>query len=153
MTDKYVDEIPERDKFLKKYEIKDVRFIKDLKNHTVKQRKIRGNAGAYFDIKDMLVLNAHISELPPGKIGKKHRHSNEAMIFILAGKGYSILQKEGQSEDRVDWAEGDLMGIPAYFWHQHFNTDPEKPVRYLAVKNVPLMEKMGLFVVEQEKQE
>ena len=152
MAEEFIDEIPDRIEFLKKYEIKDVRFVKNLKKHEVKARKIRGNAGAYFDIKDMLVLNAHITELPPGKIGKKHRHSNEAMIYILEGKGYSVLQKDGQPEDRVDWAEGDLMGIPAYFWHQHFNTDAKNPARYLAVKNVPLMEKMGLFVVEQAKQ-
>ncbi len=153
MSDQIIDEIPEREEFLKKHEIKGVRAVKNLREHEVKARKIRANAGAYFDIKDMLVLNAHITELPAGKIGKKHRHSNEAMIFVLAGKGYSILQKEGRPEERVDWAEGDLMGIPAMFWHQHYNTDPDNPVRYLAVKNVPLMEKMGLFVVEQEKQE
>lgn len=151
MAEQFIDEIPERKEFLKKYEIKDVRAVKNLREHEVTKRKIRGNAGAYFDLKDMLVLNAHITELPAGKIGKKHRHSNEAMIYILAGKGYSILQKEGQPEERVDWAEGDFMGIPAYFWHQHHNTDPDNPARYLAIKNVPLMEKMGLFVVEQAK--
>jgi len=66
MAEQLIDEIPERQEFLKKYEIKNVRFIKNLKKHEVKARKIRGNAGAYFDIKDMLVLNAHISELPCG---------------------------------------------------------------------------------------
>ncbi|MFC1814763.1 cupin domain-containing protein [Thermodesulfobacteriota bacterium] len=151
MADQYIDEIPERKEFLKKHEITGVRAVKNLKEHPVTPRKIRANAGAYFHLKDFHVLNAHITELPPAKIGKKHRHSNEAMIYILAGKGYSILKKDGQPEERVDWAEGDLMGIPAYFWHQHYNTDPEKPARYFAVKNVPLMEKMGLFIVEQAK--
>jgi len=152
MADTYVSEIPDREQFLKKYGLKDLVSVKNLKEHPVYRRDERSNAGAYFDFKDMQVLNAHISELTAQGRSKKHRHSNEAMIFILAGKGYSILQKEGEPEQRVDWSEGDLMGIPAYHWHQHFNVDPKTPVRYLAVKNVPLVEKLGLFIVEQPKE-
>ena len=148
MQDRYIDEIPDRKEFLEKYEIKDVRIVKSLKNHEVIARKWRGNAGAHFDFKDMKVLNAHISELPPGRHSQKHRHSNEAIIYILAGKGYTIVHQEGQAEERIDWAESDLIGIPALFWHQHFNIDQDKTVRYLAVKNIPLIKKMGLFTVE-----
>ena len=149
MAEKYVDEVPERKEFIEKHALKDIAIARNLKEHPVHARKLRGNAGAYFEFKDMNVLNAHMSEIVPGGKSKKHRHSNEAIITIVAGKGYSILQKEGEPEQRIDWSEGDLMAIPAYHWHQHFNADVDKPARYLAIKNVPLMDKMGLFVVEQ----
>lgn len=152
MADQYIDEVPERQGFLEKYGLKDVRLVKNLKGHPVQARKLRGNAGAYFEFKDIHVLDAHISEMTPGGKSKKHRHSNEAIIIIVAGKGYSILQKEEEPEQRIDWSEGDMLAIPAYYWHQHFNANADNPARYLGVKNVPLMEKLGLFVVEQAKE-
>ena len=151
MEKQVINEIPDRIGFLEKYEIKNVRSVINLKEHAVIARKWRGNAGAHFDFKDMAVLNAHITELPAGQNSQKHRHSNEAVIFILAGKGYSIVQKEGALEERIDWSESDIMAIPALFWHQHFNTDPDNPVRYLAVKNIPLVKNMGLFTVERSE--
>lgn len=149
MAGKYLDEVPERKEFIKKHALKDIKVARNMKEHPVHARKIRGNAGAYFEFKDMQVLDSHMSEIVPGGKSQKHRHSNEAIITIVAGKGYSVLQKEGEPEQKIDWAEGDLMAIPAYYWHQHFNSDSQKPARYLAIKNVPLLEKMGLFVVEQ----
>ena len=66
MKSQVINEIPDRKEFLEKYEIKDIRIVKNLKKHEVIARKWRGNAGAHFDFKNMSVLNAHISEMPPG---------------------------------------------------------------------------------------
>lgn len=144
-----IDEARERREFLAERAYRDMVVVKNLKEHPVHRREARNNAGAYFDFANTHVLNAHISELQPGGKSRKHRHSNEAIIYIIAGRGYSILQNGDGPEMRVDWEEGDLLAIPAMWWHQHFNGDSETPARYLAVKNVPLMEKLGLFVVEQ----
>ena len=89
-------------------------------------------------------LMAFMAEIPPGAKTGRHRHNSEAIIHIMQGKGYSIF--EGV---RYDWEAGDTISPPANHWHQHFNTDTEKPVIYYAVTNDPLMEGMGILVEDQ----
>ncbi len=81
-----------------------------------------------------------------------HRHVNEAIIYILSGHGYTLLQKDENTPPmRVDWEEGDVLSPPLNWWHQHFNLDANKPARYLAITNAPLMTEMGVFKKEQRK--
>ena len=84
-----------------------------------------------------------IAEIPPGDHTGRHRHFNEAMIYILEGRGHTDI--EG---DRYDWAESDVVSVPVYSWHQHFNDDPGRPVRYLGYTNLPLLRAMGLNKLE-----
>lgn len=148
MVERTVDETTEREEFRKKHLYEGMAF-KNLKAHPVHERKMRGSAGAHFALSGNRTIDAHISELPPGGHNKRHRHINEAIIYILAGRGYSIIQKEGEPPVRVDWEEGDMFSPPLWAWHQHFNTDPQRPARYLAVTNAPLMITTGLFRKEQ----
>lgn len=127
-------------------------LVKNLKNHEVHHKPWRGNASAYFKLADNRTIDAHISELPPGGCSKKHRHINEAIIYILSGKGYTIIHKEGEPEKKYEWEEGDLLSVPLFAWHQHFNADPNKPARYLAITNVPLMKMLKVLKIEQWKE-
>ena len=110
---------------------------------------MRGTGGAWFDLAGNRTIEAHISEISPGGHNKNHRHMNEAIIYILSGRGYSIIQEEGQEPMKIEWEEGDLLSPPLNAWHQHFNSDPEKPARYLAFTNIALMTKLGAFTKEQ----
>jgi mannose-6-phosphate isomerase-like protein (cupin superfamily) len=78
-------------------------------------------------------MHAHMSEIAPGSYKKAHRHPPEFHIFQLAGSGYSLYWRDGDSDfRRVDWTYG-LMHVPDdQMWHQHFNTGPEG-ARYLAI--------------------
>ncbi len=52
----------------------------------------------------------------------KHRHQGGLVIYVLDGKGYSIVEGE-----RKDWEKGDLVLLPMKpggVEHQHFNADP-----------------------------
>lgn len=146
-----VSEMPERAQFLKKHGLLDVVKVENLPEHEVIPRGNRGNSGAYFMFKDVKTLDAHISEVKPGGQSKKHRHANEAVIYILAGKGYSLISEDKQDVRRVEWQAGDLLAVPAMFWHQHFNADPDNKARYLAITSVPILEKLGYEVIEQEE--
>ncbi len=84
-----------------------------------------------------------LSEIPPGGRSGKHRHFNEAMIYVLEGRGHTII--EGQ---RFEWGEGDLVSVPINQWHQHFNDDPEKRALHLGITNLPLLRAMGLNSLE-----
>ena len=147
-TLEHIDEIAEREEFRRKH-VQEGLYFEDLKNYPVIKREMRGTAGAHFAVAQYRTIDAHISEIPPGGNNNMHRHVNEAIIYILSGKGYSIIEEEGKEPVKIEWVEGDLFSPPLRAWHQHFNTDPDQPARYLAVTNVPLMTALGTFVKEQ----
>lgn len=62
----------------------------------------------------------------------KHRHQGGLGLFVLSGKGYTVVDGV-----RYDWEEGDLILLPVKpegCVHQHFNADPDpdKPAEWLA---------------------
>ncbi|NIO70521.1 MAG: cupin domain-containing protein [Anaerolineae bacterium] len=149
--DKFFDETVEMEEFKKKHPNVGIHF-KNLKTFPAHFRPVRRTSGAHFDLADYKTIEAHISEIPPGGHNQKHRHMNEAIIYIVCGRGHSIIQPEGGPEQRIDWEEGDMFAPPLNWWHQHFNDDPEKPARYLAFTNIGLMKKLGLFTKESAKE-
>ena len=91
----------------------------------------------------MRVLGTQLAEISPGKHSGAHRHIYEEVNYILSGKGYSVIE-----DKRCDWAKGDVLCIPVFSWHQHFNTG-DGPARFLVHHNRPLMENLGLMHIEQ----
>jgi quercetin dioxygenase-like cupin family protein len=68
----------------------------------------------------------------------KHRHQGGLLIYVLEGRGYSIVEGE-----RMDWEKGDLVLLPLNpneVEHQHFNLDPEKPSLWAAFIHLPTQE-------------
>ncbi len=91
-------------------------------------------------------IDAYIQELPPGGRSGKHRHMWEEYVFILEGKGYDThWDVEAEFGDtygwkvkegvRYDWQAGDIVYIPVNTVHQHFNTDPNAPARFISAQN------------------
>jgi quercetin dioxygenase-like cupin family protein len=68
----------------------------------------------------------------------KHRHQGGLLIYVLEGRGYSIVEGE-----RMDWEKGDLVLLPLHpneVEHQHFNLDPQKPALWCAFIHLPTQE-------------
>jgi|ERR1700678_3713876 quercetin dioxygenase-like cupin family protein len=66
----------------------------------------------------------------------KHRHQGGLVIYVIDGKGYSVINGE-----RVDWEKGDLVLLPLEkggVEHQHFNSDPAHPALWIAFIHFPL---------------
>ncbi len=60
----------------------------------------------------------------------KHVHQGGLAIYVLGGKGYTVVDGE-----RYDWEEGDLIILPIKpggAEHQHFNADPDQPAEWMA---------------------
>jgi len=105
-------------------------------------------------------VDMYIQELPPGGRSGKHRHMAEELMYILEGRGYSLHWdvdfdlKEGfewktaSEPKRFDWEEGDLVFVPVNTVHQHFNSDPDKPARFISASN-RLYKQLGWGEVEQ----
>lgn len=120
----------------------------DLRKIDLIKRPWRNNKGRWFDLADNNVIQAHLAEIPPGGNTTRHRHTTEAYIYIVKGRGYSIVNYEGEPEERIDWHEGILFSPPVWAWHQHFNTDSEETARYLAVQDTGMVRHMKLHRIE-----
>ena len=92
----------------------------------------KGNATIFFEMSESM-MGSHVSRFPVGIYKKAHRHGPGAHVFILTGKGYSLLWPEGKEMTRVNWAPGSIVVPPEGWFHQHFNSSAE-PARYLALK-------------------
>lgn len=82
------------------------------------------------------LLGMHVSRLQPGAHNRGHRHVDEALILIVAGRGWSELRQSDEADMQViEWEAGDIIAIPANAWHQHFNASQDAPTRQLAFKD------------------
>ena len=108
-------------------------FLPDTRSFKLHEWGARGAGASHIQV--ILadgVLHCHISEMPVGTYKKAHRHSPDVHIYIISGKGYSLLFYEGDKDmTRVDWGPGWVFAPPDMMFHQHFNSGTE-PVRYIA---------------------
>ena len=74
-----------------------------------------------------------------------HRHTVEAVIHWLTGKGYSIVDGK-----RYDWEAGDFICVPIFAWHRHVNLGDE-PAMHVASTTGPLYMGIGQAVYEDER--
>jgi quercetin dioxygenase-like cupin family protein len=105
-------------------------------------------------------VDAYMQLIPPGSRSGKHRHLAEECLYVLEGRGYDLHQdcdveitdtyhwKAQDEVKRFEWQAGDLIYIPPNTIHQHFNADPDRPVRLISAIN-RIYRKFGLNDVEQ----
>ena len=105
-------------------------------------------------------VDAYMQVIPPGSRSGKHRHLAEECLYVLEGRGYDQHQdcdveitdtyhwKPQDEVKRYEWEAGDVIYIPPNTIHQHFNADPERPVRLISVIN-RIYKKFGLNDLEQ----
>jgi hypothetical protein len=77
----------------------------------------------------------------------RHVHQGGLLIFVIEGKGYSIVDGE-----RWDWEKGDLVLLPMKpggVEHQHFNLDT-KPSVWAAFINIPIQEHVASDLQQRE---
>jgi gentisate 1,2-dioxygenase len=87
-------------------------------------------------------IDAHVHEVDPGTVSTVHRHSWDAMLFVVAGWGWTEIDGE-----RIDWGPGDSLHLPAWAWHRSGN-DGRETARYLSVSSEPMLATMGMSVLE-----
>ena len=108
----------------------------------------------------METVDAYMQIIPPGSRSGKHRHLAEECLYVLEGRGYDLHQDcDVEITDtyhwivqpevkRYEWEAGDVIYIPPNTIHQHFNADPERPVRLISAIN-RIYQKFGLNDLEQ----
>ena len=108
----------------------------------------------------METVDAYMQLIPPGSRSGKHRHLAEECLYVLEGRGYDLHQdcdveitdtyhwKAQDEVKRYEWEAGDVIYIPPNTIHQHFNADPDQPVRLISAIN-RIYQKFGLNDLEQ----
>ncbi len=108
----------------------------------------------------METVDSYMQIIPPGSKSGKHRHLAEECLYVLEGRGYDLHQDcdveitdtyhwTPQDEvKRYEWEAGDVIYIPPNTIHQHFNADPDKPVRLISAIN-RVFKNSGLNDLEQ----
>lgn len=129
------------------------RIIYRAKEHQWGKSGHRPNSKSVVLVDESTGFNAKtvmsfLGEIPPEGKSDSHRHNCEAIIYIVKGKGYTIL-----NEARYDWEENDSLFIPPNAWHQHFNSSSKDPAWYYAVTTLPLLKSMDIFEMEGSKEE
>ncbi|HLE79095.1 MAG TPA: cupin domain-containing protein [Candidatus Limnocylindrales bacterium] len=143
-----ITEMTQREEWNKKNPPTETTIVKDLKSTELIARAYRKTKARFYRLAGAIRLQPHLSELPPGGVSVKHRHTTEAVLYIVRGTGHTTIHFDGEPEQRVDWTEGDLLGIPLWAWHQHFNDSDTEVARYLAVQDTFTIKQMGLHQIE-----
>lgn len=105
-------------------------------------------------------LDLYMLFLEEGGWSGKHRHLSEELLYVVEGEGYDLhwdvdftcadtyvwdWQKE---PTRHEWREGQFVYIPPYTMHQHFNANPDKPARVIAITS-RIIKAMGFDWIDQ----
>jgi quercetin dioxygenase-like cupin family protein len=92
-------------------------------------------------------VDAFMLIIPPGSRSGKRRQLAEECLYVLEGRGYDLHQdcdveitdtyhwKPQDKVQRFEWEAGDVIYIPPNTIHQHFNADPDRPVRLISAVN------------------
>src|SRR5919202_1449944 len=91
----------------------------------------------------MRTNDAGAHELDPGARTTPHRHSWDAILFIVEGSGWSEIG--GQ---RVEWKPWDAPPPPAWTWHRNGN-DGEKTARSVSFSSEPLLTSLNMVLLEE----
>lgn len=83
-------------------------------------------------------LAAAIQILLPGETARPHRHSINALRFVLEGEGATTIVNGKQ----VPMHAGDMVLTPGHCWHEHFHTGAG-PVIWLDALDAPLHNAIG----------
>lgn len=91
----------------------------------------------------MRTNDAGAHELDPGSKTTPHRHSWDAILFVVEGSGWSEIGGE-----RVEWKPWDAIHLPAWTWHRHGN-DGQTTARFLSFSSEPLLTSLNLAIIEE----
>jgi gentisate 1,2-dioxygenase len=116
--------------------------LEDVPMHATSRRSRIGVYAGTDGDRPTRTMDALAHEFDPGTTTTVHRHSWDAMVFVVAGRGWTEI--DGQ---RVEWGPGDSLHLPAWAWHRSGN-DGDTTARYLTFSSQPMLETMGMAVIE-----
>jgi gentisate 1,2-dioxygenase len=99
------------------------------------------NPGLEGQVATTPTLYSGIQLILPGEVARTHRHTPNALRFIMEGQGaYTVVDGE-----KVTMAPGDFVLTPNWTWHDH-GSEGSEPVMWLDGLDMPLARTLeGIF--------
>lgn len=88
-------------------------------------------------------LSGGLQTLLPGETARAHRHSLQAIRFVMSGSGAVTTV----NQHRCTMAEGDLVLTPAWAWHEHVHTGDARMVWFDGL-DLPLLQHLDSLFFE-----
>ncbi|MBT3792959.1 MAG: cupin domain-containing protein [Rhodospirillales bacterium] len=98
-----------------------------------------GGNGCFVNLTDSFLMGSFVLEIPPGKSLKKIHHMFEGTVYVVSGRGETVIEQKGCDPQTIEWQERSLFAPPLNTTYQHRNLDPDQPARLLVVNNAPLV--------------
>ena len=118
--------------------------VDDLRTVEVKPWARLECLGTYINLDGAGGTNdAYVAEIEPGKRMAPERHLFEKNIYVLDGRGATLVGDDPNSRISFEWHKGSVFSVPINTWHQHLNGSGTEPARFVAVTTAPLT--MNLF--------
>ena len=118
--------------------------VDDLRTVEVKPWARLDCLGTYINLDGAGDTNgAYVAEIEPGKKMAPEKHIFEKNIYVLEGRGATLVGDDPNSRVSFEWKRGSVFSVPINVWHQHMNGSGSEPARFVAVTTAPLT--MNLF--------
>ncbi|MHC0054720.1 cupin domain-containing protein [Actibacterium sp. D379-3] len=100
---------------------------------------VRPDAKSEMDEAITGAITCSLQMILPGERARAHRHSMNAIRFVVEGDGTGATIVDGK---RCEMEPGDLILTPGWCWHEHENTGT-KPTLWIDVLDVALHQFLG----------
>jgi quercetin dioxygenase-like cupin family protein len=114
--------------------------VDDLRKVEVKPWARLECLGTYINLDGTGGTNdAYVAEIEPGKKMAPEHHLFEKNIYVLEGRGATLVGEDPNSRTSFEWKKGSVFSVPINTWHQNLNGSGTEPARLLAVTTAPLV--------------
>jgi mannose-6-phosphate isomerase-like protein (cupin superfamily) len=84
-------------------------------------------------------LDTRVVEMAPGRSTSPQRHLFEEVVYVLDGRGSTTIETPDGARRSFEWGPRSLFALPLNARYQHFNASGQKPARFVATSNLPLV--------------
>lgn len=116
-------------------------YVQDLGEVEVGEWDRTGGRAAIVDLVGHEGLNdVHVHEIPPGSELDWQRPFYEEIVYVLSGRGATVIERPGAADDLTfEWREDSLFFLPANVSYRHVNQRGSEPARLAADTNLPVL--------------
>lgn len=86
--------------------------------------------------------STYLCELAPRSSGARLRHIFEEVVYVLEGRGSTVVELPGGARRSFEWQRGSLFSMPVNAPYQHFNASGEERALLACTSNLPLLMKL-----------
>jgi uncharacterized RmlC-like cupin family protein len=82
-------------------------------------------------------VSMFVLDLAPGAATSPQRHLYEEVIYVLSGRGSTVIETAGGAQHSFEWGPRSLFAIPLNTRYRHFNGSGAERARLAATTNLP----------------